>query len=103
MAAKSTMTAPFFQPGDLVYLPTKGLHIRSHKCKHLRDHKLGPYKVISKVSIKSCKLLLPKKCQLHPLFHYGLLSHATSSTSLRLHQSEIEGDQEQYEVDFILD
>ncbi len=31
MAAKSTMFAPIFQPGDYFYLSTKGLHIRSHK------------------------------------------------------------------------
>jgi hypothetical protein len=37
MVARSTRTAPFLQPGDLVYLSTKGLHIRSHKCKHIRD------------------------------------------------------------------
>ena len=37
--ARSTRTAPSLQPGDLVYLSTKGLHIRSHKCKHLRDKK----------------------------------------------------------------
>ena len=29
MAERSTRTAPIFQPGDLVYLSTKGLHIRS--------------------------------------------------------------------------
>jgi hypothetical protein len=46
-------TAPIFQPGDLVYLSTKGLHIRSLKYKHLRDKKLSPYKVISKVGINS--------------------------------------------------
>ena len=39
MAAGSTRIAPIFQPGDLVYLSTKGLHIRSQKCKHLRDQK----------------------------------------------------------------
>ena len=83
MAASSTRTAPIFQPGDLVYLSTKGLHIRSQKCKHLREQKLGPYKVISKVDINSYKLLLPKGCPLHPVFHCDLLSHATSSTSPR--------------------
>ena len=31
MAARSTRTAPFFQPGDLVYLSKKGLHIRLKK------------------------------------------------------------------------
>jgi hypothetical protein len=29
MTAKSTRTAPLFQPGDYVYLSTKGLHVRS--------------------------------------------------------------------------
>ena len=60
MAAKSTRTDPLFQPEDYVYLSTKGLHIRSQKCKHLRDQRLGPFKVICKVGINSKKLLLPK-------------------------------------------
>jgi len=104
MTARSTRTVPIFQPGDLVYLSTKGLHIRSQKCKHLRDQKLGPYKVISiKVGLNSYKLLLPKGCRLHPVFHCDLLSHATLSTSLRPHQSEIEGDHEEFDVDSISD
>ena len=57
MAARSTRTAPIFMPGDLVYLSRKGLHIRSQKCKQLRDQKLGPYKIISKVGINSYKFL----------------------------------------------
>jgi hypothetical protein len=44
MAAISTRTAPLFQPDDYVYLSTKGLNIRSQKCKHLRDQRLGPFK-----------------------------------------------------------
>ena len=103
MAARSTRTVPIFQPGDLVYLSTKGLHIRSPKCKHLRDQKLGPYQVIFKVGINSDKLLLPQGCRTHPEFPCDLLSHATSSTSLRPHQAEIEGDREEYGVDFISD
>jgi hypothetical protein len=39
----------------------------------------------------------------HPVFHCDLLSHATSSTSLRPHQAEIEGDHQEYDVDFISD
>ena len=46
MAARSTRTAPLFQMNDYVYLSTKGLNIRSHKCKNLRDQRLGPFKVI---------------------------------------------------------
>ena len=103
MASRIKRTAPIFQPGDLVYLWTKGLHIRSHKCKHLRDQKLGPYIVISKVCINSYKLLLPKGCRLYHVLHCDLLSHATSSTFLRPHQDEIEGDHEEYSFDFISD
>jgi len=69
MAARSIRTSPFFQPGDLVYLSTKGLHIRSQKCNHLRDQKLGPYKVINKVGINSYKILLHKRCRLHLVYH----------------------------------
>ncbi len=35
------------------------------------------------------------------MFHCDLLSHASSSTSLRPHQTEIEGDREEYAVDYI--
>ena len=37
MAAKSHRIAFIFQPGDLVYLSTKGLHIHLQKYRHLRD------------------------------------------------------------------
>ena len=82
MAARSTRTAPIFQPEDLVYLLTKGLHIRSQKCTHHRDQKFGPYKNVSKVCINSYNMLLPTGCRLHPVFHWDLLSHATLSISL---------------------
>jgi hypothetical protein len=38
-----------------------------------------------------------------PCFFCDLLSHATSSPSLRPHQAEIEGDHEEYVIDFISD
>ena len=37
------------------------------------------------------------------MFHYDLLLHALSSTSLRPHQAEIEGDHGEYAVDYIYD
>jgi hypothetical protein len=37
------------------------------------------------------------------MFYYDLLSHATSSTSNRPYHVEIEGDHEEYAVDFISD
>ena len=58
---------------------------------------------MSKVGINSYKLLLPKRCRLYPVFHFVLLSHATSPTSLRHHQVQFEGDHEEYAFDFISD
>ncbi len=89
MAARTTRSPPNFNFGDLVYLFTRGLHIRSQKCKHLRDQKLGPYKVLAKVGMTSYRLLLPDGCRLHPVFHCDLLSQSTITTSLRPHQAEI--------------
>ena len=103
MAAGTTRTDPYFQPGDLVYLSTKGLQIRSQECKLLRYRKIGPYKLVSKVGINSYEVILPKGCRLRHVFHCDLLSHATSSTSLRPHQAEIEGDHEEYSGDSISD
>jgi len=37
------------------------------------------------------------------VFHCNLLSHANSSTSLRPRQAHIEGDHEEYSVDYISD
>jgi len=64
---------------------------------------VGPFKVISKLGINFYKLLLPKGCRLHRVIHCGLLSHGLSATSLRPHQTTIEGDHDVFEVDFISD
>jgi hypothetical protein len=103
IAARSTQSPPIFRVGDLLYLSTRGLHIRSPKFKRLGDQKFGPFKVVAKVDMTSYKLLLPDGCRLHPLFHCGLLSHSTISTSLRPHQAEIEGDMEECPINDIYD
>jgi hypothetical protein len=72
-------------------------------CKHLRDQRFGPFKDICKIGITSYRLLLPKRCRIYHVFHCDLVSHASSSTSLRHPQAEIEGDNEEYAVDFIAD
>ena len=38
-----------FEPGDLVYLITKGLVIKQQRDHKLRDRQLGPFKVIRKI------------------------------------------------------
>ena len=47
------------------------------------------------MGINSYKLVLPKRYRLHPVVHCDLLSYATSLTSLRPRQAEIEGDHEE--------
>ena len=103
MSARSTRTDLLFQPEDFVYLFTKGLHIQSQKCKHIREQQLGPFKVLCKVSINSYKLSSPKGCRLHPVFFVTCLFYASSTRSLRPHYAEIEGDHEEYAIDFISD
>ena len=59
MATRSFRPAPIFAVGDFVFLFSKGLHIYSQKCNHLRDQRLGPFQVIEKVGLKSYRLKLP--------------------------------------------
>ncbi len=82
MTARYTRSAPNFHVGDLVYLSTRGLHIRSQKCKHLRDQKLCPFNGMSEVGMISYKFLLFDVFRLHPVFYCVLLSHSTTSSSL---------------------
>jgi hypothetical protein len=56
---------------------------------------------VFKVDINSYKLVLPKGCQIHHVFRCDLLSRATSYTSRRPHQAEIEGDREEYSIDCV--
>ena len=67
MVTRSSRPAPIFAVGDFVFLlSSKGLHIHSQKCKHLRDQRLGPFQVLKKVGLKSYRLKLPPGCRLHP-------------------------------------
>ena len=59
MVARFSRPAPIFVVGDFVFLSSKGLHIHSQKCKHLRNQRLGPFQVIEKVGLKSYRLKLP--------------------------------------------
>jgi hypothetical protein len=101
MAARSSRPAPIFVVGDFAFLSSKGLHIHSQKCKHLKDQRLGPFEVLEKVGFKSYKLKLPPRCRLHSVFHCDLISKASNSTPLRHQPAEIEIDHNEYAIDYI--
>jgi hypothetical protein len=69
MVACSSRPSPIFAVGDFVFLSSKGLHIHSQNCKHLRDQRLGQFQVLEKVYLNSYGLKLPPGCRLHPVFH----------------------------------
>ncbi len=103
IAARSSRPAPCFLVGDFSSVPSKGLRIHSQKCKHLRDQRLGPFKVIEKVDLKSFKLKLHHGCILHLVFHSDLPSKASSSTPLRHQPYEIKSDHNEYAIDYVFD
>ena len=55
-AARRTSYTPSFEPGDKVYLSTKGLNIKSHACHKLKDRFIGPYQVLKVVGKTSYQL-----------------------------------------------
>jgi hypothetical protein len=89
MTARSSRPPPIFVVGDFAFLSSKGLHIHSQKCKHLRDQRLGPFQAIEKDGLKSYKLELPLGCRLYPVLYCDLLSKVSSSTHSRHQPTEI--------------
>lgn len=56
-----------FEVGDMVWLDAKPIQIKG--VRKLTAGKLGPYKVIDKLSPVGYKLDLPKDLRVHPVFH----------------------------------
>ena len=81
--AHSDIPVTEFEPGDLVYLITKGLVIKQQRNHKLRDRQLGPFKVIRKIGNRSYAIALPKGHRLHNVFHVDKLRPAHSPQPLR--------------------
>ena len=103
-ANKHRMKAPEFKINDKVWI-NSSLVIRN-KNKKLKPRKLGPYKIIRKVSPVSYELELPKNIRIHPVIHVSELEPYYEDKFGRKQKPPppiIVNEEEEYEVEEILD
>ena len=92
---------PAFKEGDKVYLLRKHIKTKRLSTKH---KKLGPFKILKKVSLVNYRLQLPKESRLHLVFHISLLELAKGNTPLATNaELQPENELDVYEVEEILD
>ena len=99
--------APSYQVGDKVWLDGKDLRTNRPN-KKLDDRRYGPFTVIEVIGPNSYKLGLPASMAVHPVFHTVKLSPYTPDPFPTRDQFPrpaplIEGDNPEWDVEFILD
>ncbi|PNH26219.1 hypothetical protein BJF96_g10464 [Verticillium dahliae] len=99
-ANKTRMKGPSLQEGDSVYLIRRNIKTKRPNDK-LDFKKLGPFKILKKLSDTNYHLSLPKNMKIHPIFHIALLEPAPPDAPLETN-IEVEGTNE-YEVERIID
>jgi hypothetical protein len=106
MAGKEPGEVPeVFEVGEKVWLDSRNLHLKTNSPK-LTDWRLGPFKVIEKLSDRAYRLELPENLKIHNVFYVRLLSKVREDESRRILREpgplEVEGEEE-YEVEEIID
>ena len=103
-ANQHRIKAPEFKVNDKVWV-NSSLIIRN-KNKKLKPRKLGPYKILEKVSPVTYKIDFPKNIRIHPIIHVSELEPYYEDTFKRKKEPPppiIVNDEEEYEVEEILD
>ncbi|QRW20440.1 Retrotransposable element Tf2 protein [Rhizoctonia solani] len=102
---RSQGVIPEFSIGKKVWLDGKNVDLRTNSNK-LDPKRLGPFKVIEKISSHAYCLELPETLKIHNVFYVGLLSKSHESPSQPFPEQPppetIEGEEE-YEVEQIID
>ncbi|KAF8751559.1 hypothetical protein RHS01_08346 [Rhizoctonia solani] len=103
--ARSQGIIPEFSIGKKVWLDGKNVDLRTNSNK-LDPKRLGPFKVIEKISSHAYRLELPETLKIHNVFYVGLLSKSHESPSQPFPEQPppetIEGEEE-YKVEQIID
>ena len=100
---KKCSIEPGFERGDKVYLLRK--HIKTKRPSTKLDFKkLGPFKILDKVSSVNYRLQLPKNSRLHLVFYVSLLEPAKGNAPIAT-DTELQPENKlvEYKVEAILD
>jgi transposase InsO family protein len=93
---------PIFGEGDMVYLSRRNIKTKRPSDK-LDYKKLGPFRIIRKVSSVNYELDLPETMHCHPIFHIALLEPAEDDDEPTQDCIEVEAIEPEYEVEHILE
>jgi hypothetical protein len=94
-----------FNIGEKVWLESQNLRLKMNSTK-LTDRRLGPFKVLEKLSDRAYWLDLPEHLKIHNVFYVGLLSKVKEDEARLILREpgplEVKGEEE-YEVEEIVD
>jgi hypothetical protein len=106
MAGRDPAEVPeIFEVRERVWLDSRNLCLKINSPK-LTDRRLGPFKIIEKLSDRPYRLELPTNLKIHNVFYVGLLSKVKEDESRPILREpgplEVKGEEE-YEVEEIVD
>ncbi|CEL62189.1 Retrotransposable element Tf2 155 kDa protein type 1 OS=Schizosaccharomyces pombe (strain 972 / ATCC 24843) GN=Tf2-1 PE=4 SV=1 [Rhizoctonia solani AG-1 IB] len=94
-----------FEIGEEAWLDAKNINLKT-KSDKLTERRLGPFKVVNKISDRAYRLELPETMRIHDVFYVGLLSkvkrNELQAWENRPPPITVDGEEE-YEVEGIMD